>query len=86
MRVSVSGSSESSECACHVSVCEGLLYVALWALLGSDLLAHCLTSFVSDVTSSGRPSLTSLSELATNPAVLSPLALLCLSFMAFITA
>lgn len=64
-RVFVSGSSESSECACHGCV-------ALWARLGNDLLAHCLTSFVSDVTSSGRPSLTSLSELATSPAILAP--------------
>ena len=56
MCVNVSGSSESSECDCHVSVCEGLLCVALWASLGNDLLAHSLTSFVSDVTSSGRPS------------------------------
>lgn len=87
MCVNVSGSSESSECDCHVSVCEGLLCVALWASLGNDLLAHSLTSFVSDVTSSGRPSLTSLSGLATSPAILGHhLALLCLSFMTCITA
>lgn len=69
-----------------VSVCEGLLCVALWGSLGNDLLAHCLTSFVPDVTSSGRPSLISPSDLATNPTILSPLARLRLFFIALITA
>lgn len=54
--------------------------------LGNDLLAYFLTSFASDVTSSGRPSLTSPSKLATNPTILGPLTLLCLLFMTLIAA